>query len=109
MTRRHLGEFEQVLLYALVRLGADAASLDIARVIEARTGRQVSPGAIYTGLSRLEGRRLAASRLGDPTPQRGGKRRRLYSITPQGTALLRDVHESLGELSRGLKPKLQRS
>lgn len=107
--RRHLGEFEQVLLYALVRLGHDTPGLDIAHVIEERTGRRVSPGAIYTGLDRLEERRLVRSRLGDPTPQRGGKGRRLYCITPAGGALLRDMHAALSELSRGLMPKLKLS
>lgn len=109
MGRTHLGEFEQVLLYALVRLGDDAPGLEVARVIETRTGRVISPGAIYTGLDRLEQRRLVASRLGDPTPQRGGKRRRLYRATPQGVQMLRESHAALGEMSRGLKPKLQSS
>lgn len=109
MGRTHLGEFEQVLLYALARLGDDAPGLEIARLIEARTGRLISPGAIYTGLDRLEKRRLVASRLGDPTAQRGGKRRRLYRATPQGLRLLSDMHTALGEMSRGLKPRLQHS
>ena len=107
--RRHLGEFEQVLLYALVRLGPDAPGLDVARVIAERTGRAVSPGAIYTGLDRLEERRLVSSRLGQPTPQRGGKRRRLNRITPAGTTLLSDMHAALSELSRGLAPRLRPS
>jgi PadR family transcriptional regulator PadR len=112
MARTHLGEFEQVLLYALARLGGTtdgAAGLDVARVIEARTGRVISPGAIYTGLSRLEARRLVASVLGDPTPQRGGKRKRLYRATPAGLKVLAASHAALGEMARGLKPKLQQS
>jgi DNA-binding PadR family transcriptional regulator len=109
MGRTHLGEFEQVLLYALARLGDDAPGLEVARLIEARTGRVISPGAIYTGLDRLERRRLVVSRLGDPTPQRGGKRKRLYRATAHGLKLLRDSHAALGEMARGLKPKLQQS
>jgi DNA-binding PadR family transcriptional regulator len=81
----------------------------VARLIEARTGRVISPGAIYTGLDRLERRRLVVSRLGDPTPQRGGKRKRLYRATAHGLKLLRDSHAALGEMARGLKPKLQQS
>ena len=112
MTRTHLGEFEQVLLYALARLASEpggTAGLDVARLIEDRTGRVISPGAIYTGLSRLEGRRLVTSVLGEPTPQRGGKRKRLYRATPLGLKMLAASHAALGEMARGLKPKLQQS
>lgn len=109
MGRHHLGAFEQTLLYALVRLGPDASGLDIARVIEARTGRVISPGAIYAGLDRLSGRGLVVSKLGEPTPQRGGKRRRLYRATPAGVARLRTMHDALGEMARGLQPKLHSS
>ena len=108
MERVHLGEFEQVLLYALLRLDSDdgAAGLEIGRVIEARTGRAISPGAIYTGMNRLEARRLVKSRLGDPTARRGGKRRRLYRITAQGRVTLAASHAALGDMARGLAPRL---
>jgi DNA-binding PadR family transcriptional regulator len=111
MGRSHLGEFEQLLLYALLRVGATgfAAGLDVARTIEARTGRTISPGAIYTGLNRLEARRLVTSRFGEPSPQRGGKRRRLYQITAQGARVLAASHVALNEMARGLAPKLRSS
>lgn len=112
MGRTHLGEFEQILLYALARIAPapdGAAGLEIARLIEDRTGRVISPGAIYTGLSRLEARRLVVSSLGDPTPQRGGKRKRLYRATPNGLKMLAASHAALGEMARGLTPKLQRT
>jgi len=109
MKRGHLGGFEQTLLYALVRLGEDASGLEIARLIEARTGRVISPGAIYTGLDRLESRRLVTSTLGEPTAQRGGKRRRLYSPTAAGVAELRAMHDTFTGLARGLRPKLRSS
>jgi DNA-binding PadR family transcriptional regulator len=109
MGRLHLGAFEQTLLYALAHLGPDASGLDIARLIEDRTGRVLSPGAIYAGLDRLAGRGLVASRLGDPTPQRGGKRRRLYRATPAGLARLRRAHDAFSEMSRGLRPKWRSS
>ena len=111
MGRSHLGEFEQVLLYTLLRIGSSefASGLDVARTIEARTGRAISPGAIYTGLNRLESRRLVTSRLGEPSPERGGKRRRLYHITAQGQRVLATSHAALGELARGLAPKLRSS
>jgi PadR family transcriptional regulator, regulatory protein PadR len=111
MGRNHLGEFEQVLLYALLRIGSSefASGLDVGRTIEARTGRAISPGAVYTGLNRLESRRLVVSRLGEPSPERGGKRRRLYRITPHGARVLAASHAALGEMARGLAPKLRSS
>ena len=109
MGRTHLGTFDQLLLYALVRLGADAPGLDIARLIEERTGRLISPGAIYTGLGRLEARGLVQSKLGEPLAQRGGKRRRLYTPTRAGVVGLRAMHDTLGEMARGLRPKLHSS
>ena len=111
MGRSHLGEFEQLLLYALLRVGSSefASGLDVARTIEGRTGRAISPGAIYTGLNRLESRRLVASRLGEPSPERGGKRRRLYRITTQGAHVLAASHTALAEMARGLAPKLRSS
>ena len=111
MGRSHLGEFEQLLLYALLRIGSSefASGLDVGRTIEARTGRAMSPGAVYTGLSRLESRRLVASRLGEPSPARGGKRRRLYRITASGARMLATSHTALAEMARGLAPKLRSS
>jgi DNA-binding PadR family transcriptional regulator len=91
----------------LAHLDADTPGLDVARVIESRMAREISPGAIYTGLGRLEKKRLVASRLGEPTPQRGGNRRRLYRVTAAGMRALAQNHAAFGELTRGLKPKLQ--
>jgi DNA-binding PadR family transcriptional regulator len=101
--RTHLGEFEQLLLLALVRLKDDAYGVRIRALIEARTGRTVSPGAVYTALDRLERRELVSSRLGDPTPQRGGKRKRYYRLEPAGIQLLRDSQDALSRMARGLK------
>jgi DNA-binding PadR family transcriptional regulator len=75
--------------------------------IEARTTRVVSPGAIYTALDRLERRGLVRSRLGEPTPQRGGKRKRYYQITTRGSQAVARAHHSLAQMARGLKPKLE--
>jgi DNA-binding PadR family transcriptional regulator len=63
-----LGEFEQLILLALVRLGTDAYGVRMRKEIEARTGREISAGAIYTALERLEGRGFVSSHLGEPTP-----------------------------------------
>ena len=105
--RTYLGEFEQLLLFAVVQLGDEAYGTRIRAAIETKTGRSVSPGAIYTALDRLESRGLVTSRLGDPTPQRGGKRKRYYRIQSAGVELLRRSHESIVRMARGLKPKLE--
>ena len=107
--RTHLGEFEQVLLYALAQLDGDAYGGRIRELIEARTGRSVSPGAIYTALDRIEQRGLVSSSLGEATAQRGGKRKRYYRIEPAGAELLRQSHEALTKMARGLAPKLRTS
>ena len=107
--RSYLGEFEQLLLLALLQVGDAAYGARIREAIEARTGRTVSPGAVYTALDRLESRGLVSSSLGEPTPQRGGKRKRYYRLEPEGVELLRRSHEALTRMARGLKPKLQTS
>jgi len=105
--RTYLGEFEQLLLLAVVHLDEDAYGTRIRETIARRTGRTVSPGAIYTALDRLERRKLVTSSLGDPTPERGGKRKRYYRPQPAGVALLRRSQDALGRMARGLKPKLE--
>jgi DNA-binding PadR family transcriptional regulator len=108
MTRQHFGEFEQVLLYAVVHLQDDDAAASgptIRRLIETRTGRVVSPGAIYTALDRLETRGFIRSKLGDPTPERGGKRKRLYRMTAAGSAALRASESALEQMARLARAK----
>ncbi len=102
-----IGDFEQRILFALVRLGADAYGVTIREQIETRTGRSVSAGALYTALNRLEKRGLVASRLGQPTPERGGKRKRLYTIRPAGERALAHVYESLRLMASGLASRLK--
>ena len=102
-----IGDFEQRILFALIHLGADAYGVSIRDEIEGRTGRAVSAGALYTALDRLEKRGLVSSRLGDPTPERGGKRKRLYSVEPAGERALAHVYESLQLMASGLKSRLK--
>jgi PadR family transcriptional regulator, regulatory protein PadR len=97
-----LGEFEQLLLLAVMRLHDEAYGRRIALEIEARTGRTVSPGAVYTALDRLERRGLVSSRLGDPTPERGGKRKRFYKLEKTGAAMLRNSQTALARM-RGVQ------
>lgn len=96
--RAFLGEFEQVLLLAL--FGVDEAyGVEIRRFIEDRTRRLVSPGAIYTALDRLERRGLVTSRLGEPTAERGGKRKRYYRLEPRGAHLVIESQRTLARLA----------
>jgi DNA-binding PadR family transcriptional regulator len=93
--RRFLGEFEQFLLLALMHVDEEAYGVEIRRTIEERTGRTVSPGAVYTALDRLERRGLVSSRLGELTPQRGGKRKRYYRLEAVGRLLVVDSQRAL--------------
>src|SRR5262249_60708788 len=78
----NLGEFEQMVLLALVRLGPDAYGATIRREIEARTGRELAISAVYVTLDRLETKGLVKSRVGDPSPTRGGRRRQAFRLRP---------------------------
>ena len=102
-----IGDFEQRILFALVHLGVDAYGVTIRTEIEERTGRAVSAGALYTALDRLEKRGLVSSRLGEPTPERGGKRKRLYTVEPAGERALAHVYESLRLMASGLRTRLK--
>ena len=102
-----LGNFEQLILFALVRLGADAYGASLRREIEARTGRTISAGALYTALDRLEKRGFVSSRLGEPTAERGGKRKRLYTLQPAGERALARVYESLRLMAGGAAARLR--
>lgn len=104
---RALGEFEQLILFALVQLEDEAYGASIGRAIEERTGRQVSAGAIYTALDRLAARGLVTAEVGEPTPERGGRRRKYYTLEPQGAIELRRSVDVIRSMSDGLIPKLE--
>jgi len=97
-----LGEFEQVLLLACVRVGEDAYGVRIRDEIHTCTGRDVSLGAIYKTLGRLEDKGFVVSRVGAPTPVRGGRRTRCYAVSAAGRRALRDSLSVLRKLSAGL-------
>jgi DNA-binding PadR family transcriptional regulator len=105
MTRRHLGEFEHLLLLALAQLGPEASGVDVREIVEARTGRVLSPGAVYTAFQRLEGRGFVSSAMGEPTPQRGGRRKKLYRLRPAGARRIEATQAALAAMARGLHPK----
>jgi DNA-binding PadR family transcriptional regulator len=98
----YLGEFEHLVLLAVLRLGEDAYAVPVRSEIEDRGRRAVARGALYTTLDRLEQKGLLRSRLGDPLAERGGRARRYYSVTPRGIASLRAARESIESLSAGV-------
>lgn len=104
-----LGEFEQVILLAIVHLGDGAYGTTIRREIEARAGREVAVGALYTALERLERKGYVTSRMSAPTPERGGRARRQFAVAPAGAAALTRSRELLSRMWEGLTPTLRRS
>ena len=104
---RALGEFEQLILFALLELEEDAYGAAIGRAIEERTGRRVSAGAVYTALNRLSTRGLVTARVGEPTAERGGRRRKYYHLEPAGALELNRSVDLLRSMSEGLLPKLE--
>ena len=104
-----LGEFEQLVLLAVLRLGREAYGASVTLEIEAQSGREVSVAAVHTTLDRLEHKGLARSRLGEPTPQRGGKRKRHYEVTPAGVRALQHSVRALRKMTKGLERLLGES
>ena len=98
-----LGEFEQIALLAILRVGADAYGVTIRSEITERTGRDPAPGALYTTLDRLEEKGLVTSRLGDPTPQRGGRSKRYFQVSAAGIEALARAQRSYQSLMEGLQ------
>lgn len=101
-----LGEFEQITLLALLRLEPDAYGASIRREIEARTGRQVLLGAVYTTLERLERKGLVAHWIGEPTPERGGRRKKFYRLQPAGAEALDASLRAVRQLAAGVERRL---
>jgi PadR family transcriptional regulator PadR len=106
--REHLGEFEQIVLLAILRLGDEAYGVPIRAAIEQRTGRAVTVGALYRTLDRLEDKGLVASAFSDPTPERGGRSKRYFKVRPLGIRTLRASREALTAMWEGLEPRVLR-
>ena len=102
----YLGEFELMVLLALIRLGDDAYGVPISREIEARTGREVALGSVYASLERLQEKDLVTSQLGEATAERGGRAKRYFRLTDGGLAAVRETQRSLVNLWSGL-PELE--
>jgi PadR family transcriptional regulator, regulatory protein PadR len=109
MTSAILGEFEQLVLLAIVHLGGDTYGIPIADEIRRRTGREVARAAVYVTLRRLEDKGLVSSRMGDPTPERGGKGRRHVQLTAAGSRALLEARRVSERMWQGVTPSALRS
>lgn len=108
MPRHTLGEFEKLVLLAILRLGPDAYGATVLREIEERTGRTVTAGAAYVALRRLEKKLAVRSQLGQPTPERGGRPKRFFQVTPRGLRTLQAAAKEWEAMVAGLDGLLER-
>ena len=104
MSHQSLGEFEQLVLLAILRLQGEAYGVPIVDEIERRTGRTVSRAAVYVTLRRLEQKGLLSSWMSEPTRERGGKARRCVRVEPEAVRLLRESRRALEGMWEGLDP-----
>ena len=105
MPQDHLGEFEQIVLLSVVRLGDGAYGVPIRQEIEKRIGRQVTVGALYSTLDRLEAKGYLQSWFAEPTPKRGGRSKRYFQLLPAGLQALTDCKAMLDRMWRGVRLK----
>jgi PadR family transcriptional regulator PadR len=97
-----LGEFEYLMLTAATRLGEGAYGVSIRQEIETATGQRCSMGSLYTTLDRLETKGLVKTRMGDPTPQRGGRPKRMVRVTAKGVQAASDFYAAITRVTRGV-------
>jgi DNA-binding PadR family transcriptional regulator len=107
-SREHLGELEQIVLLAVLRLGEGAYGVPIRLEIERRTGRALTVGALYRTLDRLEAKGCVTSWFGEPTPERGGRSKRYFKVRPAGIRTLRASRDALAAMWDGLEPQVTR-
>ena len=107
MGGQHLGEFELLVVLAVLQLEEEPYAVTIRKEIEARTGRDVSRGAVYVTLDRLEKKGFLSSWLAEPTPERGGKAKRLYRVEASGLEAARDFRQMVQSMWSGLDPILE--
>jgi DNA-binding PadR family transcriptional regulator len=106
-TPRPLGEFEQLVLLAILRLQADAHGVGIGRALEEDAGRSVSRGALYTTLDRLESKGFVRWKIAPGGDERARLPRRAYTVTAKGLAAVRNAHQARERLTRGLESLLR--
>src|SRR6202050_2277797 len=100
--RDYLGEFEHIVVLALLRLQDKAYGVTVRQEIELRTRREVSIGAVYATLDRLETKGYIKSYHGDPSPERGGRSKRLFQVTEKGGTAVNRTHRALRSMTEGL-------
>jgi len=100
--RNYLGEMELMVLLAIVRLGDYAYGVPISKELLLIARREVSIGSIYAALERLEGKGFVSSSLGEPTPQRGGRAKRYFRVSPRGLRAIRTTRVALTGLWKGV-------
>jgi PadR family transcriptional regulator PadR len=100
-----LGDFEQVVLLAILRLGKGAYGVAIRQTIEDIAGREVSIGSVYTTLDRLESKGLVSSRMAEPTAERGGRAKRFFTIESPGRSALQSSLRATRAMLQGLEPR----
>ena len=100
--RDYLGEFEHIIVLALLRLEDRAYGVTVRKEIEQRTKREVSVGAVYATLDRLEAKGYVESYAGEPTPERGGRSKRFFRVTGKGVAAVNRTHRALQSMTEGL-------
>lgn len=105
MAGDYLGEFEHLVLLALLRLGDQAYGVTVRREIAERAERDVSLGAIYATLGRLESKGFVRSRVGEPTAERGGRAKRHFRVTAKGAAVVERTQDTLHRMVEGLTLK----
>lgn len=103
MHRGHFGEWELMVILALMRLGDDAYGVPICREIEEQTGREVAVGSVYATLERLEEKGFVCSKKGEPTAERGGRAKRYFRMTGNGIREVRRTQRALMNLCNGLR------
>jgi len=108
MSQDYLGEFEQMVLLTIMRLGTDAYGLAVRDELEAVAGRSPSSGSLYTTLDRMEKKGLVESSAGESSQERGGRPRRYVRVTPEGQTLLARSRDTLMALWNGLEGALDR-
>jgi PadR family transcriptional regulator PadR len=98
-----LGEFEQIVMLAILRLHEEAYGMTVRREIEERTARECSIGAVYATLERLEQTRLVKSHEAEATEERGGRTRKMYELTAHGQQALKQTQKALASMMDGLR------
>jgi DNA-binding PadR family transcriptional regulator len=99
----HLGEFEELTLLAVRATGETSYAVPVQRFVEQATNRAVTMGAVYAALDRLEQKGLLASAMSEPTPERGGKRKRMFAVTPEGMRTLRYLRRVRDRMWRAIE------